>query len=109
MTLASAVIAALLSGGLLGAAVSVYTARRKVPAEVDSLIVTGAETAVSTLEKTLVAESRRADRAEAKVCSLNEVIALRDERIARLERRLDGLQDSLDAARTELHLIITNP
>lgn len=100
------IIPGILSGGAVGAAVSVYTAKKKVPAERDSLIVTGAETAVTTLERTLAAETRRADRAEAKVASLEEVLARKDARIEALERRLDALQNALDEARDELHNII---
>lgn len=98
-----------MSGGFIAAAVSVYTARKKVPAERDSLIVAGAETAVVSLERTLNAETRRADRAEAMVLVRDEQLARKDARITALEGRLDILQSHLDAARQELHDILTQP
>lgn len=101
------IVPGLIGGGLIGALVSVYTARHKVPAEVDSLIVTGAETAVTTLERTLAAETRRADRAEAHSAELEAALLRKDERIERLEARLDALQGALDDARDELHRILT--
>lgn len=107
--IATLIITGILSGGFIGALVSVYTAKKKVPAERDSLIVTGAETAVSTLEKTLAAETRRANRAEEANGELHAALARRDERIERLETRLDDMQRALDDARDELHRIITSP
>lgn len=103
------VVPVLLSGSLIASLVAVYTARRKVPAETDSLIVTGAETAVATLERSLAAETRRADRAEARVRDLDDALLRKDERIERLEGRLDALQRALDDARAELHRILTEP
>ena len=96
-TLASGV----LGGGVFGAGVSLWTAKRKVPAEVDSIIVTGAETAVVALQGTLSAETRRADRAE-------KTVTQQYERIENLERRLDQLQQLLDDARNELRSIINS-
>lgn len=101
------IISGILSGGIIGAGVSVYTARRKVPAERDSLIVTGAETAVSTLERTLAAETRRAERAEKRVGELEEALTRKDARIEALEARLDDLQQALNEAREELHRILS--
>jgi predicted RNase H-like nuclease (RuvC/YqgF family) len=100
-------IGILLSGGFVGALVALYSARKKVPVERDNLIVSGAETAVVSLERTLAAETRRADRAEAKVSSLEDALARKDARIEALEQRLDGLQRVLDHARAELHAIRT--
>lgn len=119
-TFVSGIATALLGGGGTAALVSVYSARKKVPAERDSIVVTGAETAVLTLEKTLAAETRRADRAEAQLVERtaeverkdrqlamkDSQIARKDERIANLEARLDRLQELLDEARDELHAII---
>ncbi len=98
-----------MGGGFIGAAVSVDTAKKKVPVERDSIIVTGAETAVVALEKTLAAETKRADRAEATVAVRDEQLNRKDARIAALEERLDQLQAALDAARDELHAILTQP
>jgi septal ring factor EnvC (AmiA/AmiB activator) len=96
----------LLSGGLVAAVVAAYRAKRTVPAERDSIVVTGAETAVLTLERTLQAETKRADRAEAALTQRDDELARKDRRIAALEARLDQLQVALDQARDELHAII---
>lgn len=102
-------LSVVLGGGFVTACVALYTARRKVPVERDNLIVSGAETAVLSLERTLAAETRRADRAEAKVASLEEALARKDRRIEALEKRLDDFQTALDMAREELHAIRTAP
>ncbi|WLW38576.1 hypothetical protein [Streptomyces phage Verabelle] len=112
MALDPALLAAttgVMSGGFIGAIGTIWSARKKVPAERDSIIVSGAETAVLALEKTLEAETRRADRAEAVVAQRDEALARKDERISALESRLDALQSALDAARDELHAILTAP
>lgn len=83
------------SGGLIGAGATAYTAKKKVPAEVDSIIVTGAETAVQSLQASLAAETARAERAEAQVRE-------RDARIDALEAKIDVLYTALDAVRDEL-------
>lgn len=99
----------LMGGGLIAACVSWYVAKSKTPAEVDSIIVAGAESAVVTIEKTLAAETRRADRAEAREAVLLQRIADKEARIEALEHKLDALQNALDDARKELHSIITAP
>lgn len=96
-----------LSGGGVAAFVSLYTAKRKVPAERDAIAVGGAETAVLSLERSLKAETRRADRASEEVVRLQDVIAQRDARITALEKRLDDMQVALDRARDELHALVT--
>lgn len=105
--LINTVAPALLTGGLVAALVSLYTAKKKVPAERDSIVVSGAETAVMTLERTLSAETRRADRAEQEVKRLHSELVRKDDRILALESRLDQLQDALDQARAELHSILS--
>lgn len=107
--LLAAIISALMSGGFVASIVAFYTAKRKVPVEVDSIIVSGAESAVLTIEKTLAAETRRADRAEAREGVLLQRIADKEARIEALEHKLDALQNALDDARQELHSIITAP
>lgn len=97
----------ILGGGLTGSLVSLYAAKRKVPVERDAIAVSGAETAVLALERSLAAETRRADRADAEVIRLQGVVEARDARIAALEKRLDEVQESLDGVRAELHQIIT--
>lgn len=109
MELVRLLVPVILGGGLLGAYVSYYTARQKVPRQADSLIVSGAETAVATLERSLAAETRRADRAERLAASLEEAIERKDARINALEARLDTMQAMLDDARSELHAIIAMP
>lgn len=104
-TILSAIITTLLSGGLIGALVTLYTARQKVPLERDSLIVGSAQTAVESLEAALAAETRRADRQEARACRLQEIIDHKDQRIEALQARLDRLQKALDDTRAELQEI----
>lgn len=103
-----AIISGITGGGLIAGFVSLYTARKKVPVERDSIIVNGAESAVLSLERTLAHETARADRAEALVAKRDEEINRKDARIEALEKRLDEVQAVLDAAREELHLIRTS-
>jgi chromosome segregation ATPase len=91
-TLASAVM----SGGLVFAGTALYKARKTAPAERDNIIVQGAETAVIALERSLAAETRRADRAEKQVAD-------RDAQLERLQERLEAMQVALDEVRRELH------
>jgi len=105
----TAIITGILSGGLFTAAATLYKARKTVPAERDNLVVTGAETAVLSLERSLAAETRRAERAEAAVVMRDEVIAEKERRIAALERRIDEVQAKLDSVRAELHQIRMSP
>ncbi|WP_405056958.1 hypothetical protein OG474_29990 [Kribbella sp. NBC_01505] len=89
-------IAPALGGSLVTGIATYVVQRKKAPAEIDSIIVNGAETAVVALKAVLEAESARADRAEAE----------RDralEREAKMEVRLDAMQTMLDEARGELH------
>lgn len=98
-TVAELVVTGLLGAGggsIVGASVSAWQTRKKVPAEVDSIIVSGAETAVQTLIDTLAAETTRADRAEA-------MVRERDAKIEVLEKKIDALQAALDAVREELY------
>lgn len=105
MELLVAVVTGILSGGLLTAGVSLYRARQTVPVERNNLVVSGAEAAVLSLERSLAAETRRADRAERAVVDRDEVIAAKERRIEALERRIDEVQTALDAVRAELHQI----
>lgn len=85
-------------GGALGHALALWTARKKVPAEVDSIIVTGAETTVQAALSVAAAEAARADRAEAKV-------AEQSAHIERLIAQVEQLQTALNAVRDELHTL----
>lgn len=105
-TALAAIAAAILGGGGLASVGSLYLARKRAPADVESVVVQTAETAVLTLERSLQAETRRADRAEAEAGELRIRLDEKDERIAALEKRLDTLQAALDDARDELHAII---
>lgn len=85
-------------GGVLGHGLAIWSARKKVPAEVDSIIVTGAETTVQAALSVAAAEAARADRAEAKV-------AEQDAHIERLLAQVEQLQTALNAVRDELHAL----
>lgn len=100
-----AIVTGVLSGGLFTAAAALYRARQTVPAERDNLVVSGAETAVLSLERSLAAETRRAERAEASLVMRDEVIAAKERRIEALELQLEKAQLLLDQVREELHEI----
>jgi predicted nucleic acid-binding Zn-ribbon protein len=104
----AACAAAVLSGGGVGAFASLYAAKRKVPAERDSIAVAGSENAVLAIERSLAAETRRADRAEREVVRLQDLVSERDARITALEHRLDDVQASLDQARGDLASLIAD-
>lgn len=103
-----AVVSGVLSGGLLASVVALYRARKTVPAERDNIVVQSAETAVLSLQRSLAAETRRADRAEAEMIRKDKVITEKERRIEELERRLDTVQQMLDDVRAELHQIRTS-
>lgn len=85
-----------MSGGLVFAATAAYKAWKTTPADRDSIAVKGAETAVVALERSLAAETRRADRAES-------ALAAKDAQLERMQERLEAMQDALDELRRELH------
>ena len=100
-------VSGLLSGGAITGGVAIYKARKTTGPERDSIVVGGAETAVLSLEKSLAAETKRADRAEAALIERDRQLAAKDARIADLEKRIDSMQASLESLRTELHEIRT--
>lgn len=104
MTLES-LIPVLLSGGLFAAIATLVTSRAlagktkaeaagvaaKTPAEVDSIVVQGAEAAVLTMRSAL-------ESATARIASLEADRAADRQRIAELEERLDELRLKVDRA-----------
>ncbi|GAA2037291.1 hypothetical protein GCM10009740_31300 [Terrabacter terrae] len=102
-----AIVTGLLGGGFITGGVAIYRARKTAGPERDSIVVGGAETAVLSLEKSLAAETKRADRAEAALVERDRQLAAKDARIAALEKRIDTLQAALDSMRAELHQIRT--
>lgn len=103
----TAIIVSLLAGGGLQAIVALYSARKKAPAERDSIAVDGAEKAVLSLKHALHAAEARAERAERALAERDELLRRKEARIEILESRLDDVQRVLDAVRTELHHIKT--
>lgn len=108
-TLASVV----LGGGLLTAVAQLVKARsvaaggranvtQLIPAERDSVIVGGAETAVTILRNTLADVHNEATRLAKRVAELEAQLANRDQQIARLEDRLRRAEDELRAVADEL-------
>lgn len=89
----------LLGGGLITALVTLYRARRHVPVERDSIIVTGAQGAVLALEKSLQAETARADRAEKEAERLRSEKEHLLEQIDTLKKTLDDVQEQLEEVR----------
>lgn len=97
-----ALITGVMSGGIIGALTTLWVAWKKTPVERDSIIVGGAETAVLALEKSLAAEIRRADRAEARE-------AQKDAQLERMREQLEAAQATLDQVRAELHELLKKP
>lgn len=95
------IVAAVSSGGILGASTSWWIARRKTPAEVDNLVVTGAEMTVTAALNVATAERARADRAEARVKHL-------EERVNTLEAQVQTLIAQLTPA-TPVTVNVTPP
>jgi hypothetical protein len=83
-------------GGLANYLLNIWTQRRKVPVEVDNIIINGAQTTVQSALAVASAEALRADRAEA-------MVRERDRKIEALEQKIDVLQAALDAVREELN------
>ena len=92
------ILLALLGGGSVIGFLTWTIARRKAPAEVDAIVVQSAETAALSLQKSLAAETARADRLQAD----ND---RKDARIATLEAKIETMQKMLDDMRTELHAL----
>ena len=92
----------ILGSGGLGAVLVYLVQRRKAPAEVDSIIVTGAESAVLSLQRANEAAVARAVAAEEQLAASHAREARKDERIESLERQLDRIQAMLNAARDEV-------
>lgn len=92
----------LLGGGAGGGLLAWWVARKKTPAEVDSIIVGGAEKAVLVMRSALEAEqsAHAATRAE-RDFQIAENLR-KTQRIVLLEDRLDRAQVLLDDLRTEL-------
>jgi len=97
-----AIALAVLGSGGFAAILTFVIARRKAPAEVDSIIVTGAESAVLSLQKAVEAATLRATTAETQLAASHERERRKDERIELLEQRLDRVQNILDDVRAEL-------
>lgn len=89
---------ALAGGAIIGHLTSWWVARKKTPAEVDSIIVTSAETTVQGALKLAAAQAARADRAEARV-------AEQDAQIENLLARVESLLEEVNAVRAELYAI----
>lgn len=70
--IAAALVVALLGGGFIGAVVSAWRARKVVPAERDTIIATGAESAVQSLQRALEVSDRRVDELETENTELRE-------------------------------------
>jgi len=95
----TAIVAALLGTGGLGAWLTYRIARRKVPVEVDSIAVQGAESAVLTMKNVNDALERRAESAEARE-------RRKDEIIAEQATTIEELKDQLRAARTQIDEVL---
>ena len=101
------VVSILLGGGGIASLFAWLLARKKAPAEKDSIVVQSAETAALSLQKSLAAETARADRESARADKLQADNERKDKRIATLETRLDAMQTTLDEMRRELESLRT--
>lgn len=103
------IVVALLGGGLVGGVASLITGRAvarkttsearavdaKLPAEVDSVVVQGAEAAVLTMRSAL-------DSATARIAQLEQEREQDRKRIADLEAKVERLQRKVDSAERSL-------
>lgn len=110
-----AIVIALLGGGLLGGLASFIvgraTARKtnseaaavdaKLPAEVDSVVVQGAETAVLTMKQALDSATARIAQLEGEREADRKRIADLEAKVQRLQGKVDAAGRSLQAARRE--------
>lgn len=99
------IIVALLGGGALTALVTYLNAKRRAPAEIDSIVVQGAEAAVLSLQRAVDAANARANDVAVERDRLAAEIARKDQRIMALETQLDRLQKMLNDARDEIAAI----
>jgi hypothetical protein len=97
-----AIVSAVLGGGGASAAVALFKAKKTTGAEVDSIIVGGAEKAVLTMKQALEASQHETNTVRADRDRLTAEVARKDDRIRDLEMRLDGVQALLDAARADI-------
>jgi chromosome segregation ATPase len=105
-------IAVVLGGGFFTGLASLITSRAnskqlkaqsaavdaRLPAEVDSVVVTGAERAVLTMGKALDAAERRIAELEKREDEAEEVIAQLRNELADLRRQIDSCNESLRQA-----------
>lgn len=98
----------LLGGGLITALVTLYRAKKTVPVERDSIIVTGAQGAVLALEKSLQAETARADRCSAEVEELRKDLADLERKLNNAQGTILALQATLDDMRQQMSAITKN-
>lgn len=108
-TVLVALVTGILSGGLIGAIASLIVGRatarktnaeakaldRKLPAEVDSVVVQGAEAAVLTMERALAS-------AQGRIAQLEREREADRQRITELEAKVTRLQGKVESA--ERHL-----
>lgn len=99
------IVTLVLSSGTVAAILTYVIARRKAPAEVDSIVVKGAESAVLSLEKALTVERTQRAEAEKEARRLRDEVAKKDRRIEALEKQLDRAQEMLNEVRAELERI----
>ncbi len=103
------VVLALLSGGGLVGFLGWLLAKKKAPAERDSIVVQSAETAALSLTKSLDAETKRADRLQSENDEKDaELRRLRAE-VQRLRDQVSDLLVRLDAAITKNEIRHTTP
>lgn len=100
--LIGAAVPVILGGGLITALTALWVARRKTPAEVDNIIVSGAETAVLSIKQALEAEQHAHEQTRADRDRLAEQARIKDLRIADLEARVERFQEALEQMRQEI-------
>lgn len=101
-------ISFILGSGGIATVLAWLVARKKAPAEKDSIVVQSAETAALALQKSLAAETARADRETQRADRLQAEVERKDKRITLLETRLDAMQSTLDEMRRELESLRTD-
>lgn len=114
-TVLVALVTGILSGGLIGAIASLIVGRatarktnaeakaldRKLPAEVDSVVVQGAEAAVLTMERALTSAQNRIGQLEREREADRKRIAELEGKVSRLQGKVESAERSLGEARRE--------
>jgi len=100
------VVAAVMGGGGIGAVISAWRARKVVPAERDSIIVTGAESAVESLQKALEQSDKRVAALEQENATLRATVEQLRRDVEAAQASVRDLTTSLATTKAELDRLL---